>query len=48
MYERGTGVPRDRARAGDLYQSACTAGAEQSCERTKEMRAPPLTGPAFP
>jgi TPR repeat protein len=44
MYERGTGVPQDRVRAGDLYQMACTAGSKASCEKAKEMHAPPVPG----
>ena len=41
MYERGTGVARDRAKAADLYQFACTAGAKSSCEKARELHAPP-------
>jgi TPR repeat protein len=41
MYERGTGVAVNRAKAGDLYQMACTSGAKQACDKAKEMRAPP-------
>jgi TPR repeat protein len=40
MVERGHGVARDRAKAGDLYQMACTAGAKQACDRAREMHAP--------
>jgi TPR repeat protein len=42
MYERGTGVPQDRVKAGDLYQMACTAGSKTACDKTREMRAPPV------
>ena len=38
MYENGRGVPRDRAKAGDLYQAACTAGAKTACDKAKQMR----------
>ena len=42
MYERGAGVPLDREKAGELYQVACTAGAKQSCDKAREMHAPPV------
>jgi hypothetical protein len=40
MYERGTGVPASRERAGELYQVACTAGARQACDKAREMHEP--------
>jgi TPR repeat protein len=40
MYERGTSVPADRKKAGDLYQFACTAGAKGACDKAREMHAP--------
>jgi TPR repeat protein len=38
MYENGRGVPRDRSRAAELYDVACSAGAKQACNKAKEMR----------
>jgi TPR repeat protein len=40
MYERGTGVPQDRVKAGDLYQQACTAGSKTACDKAREMHTP--------
>jgi TPR repeat protein len=41
MLEHGRGVPQDRARAADLYQMACTAGAKTACDKAREMHEPP-------
>lgn len=35
MYERGEGVPRDAARATELYGEACKMGSTRACEKTR-------------
>ena len=38
LHEAGQGVPRDPARAAELYKKACDAGLASSCERLGAMR----------
>jgi hypothetical protein len=41
-------VRADRAKAADLYQLACAAGAKIACDKAAELRKPlPSNEPAF-
>jgi len=37
LYETGHGVPKDKKRAADLYQHACSAGDNAGCQSLSDL-----------